>query len=208
MRRRKDDGPLPSAAEVVICECAAGPACSEGSVMDPLRWFWRNSRGARGATGECRAGTVGEAEELDGAEGGSRGGARGEPVLCMGLGGGAGRGSTREVLIRTTAVVKEENTDAWLPSLPRGQRNRPVLGRLYDTVPCPPSPLSPALSPIPAPCHPASLCTLVLPRNLSPHTTIRIILISYRSYAAAGEPPRSLLYSVSLYHTLCSVCSE
>ena len=29
-------------------------ACSDGSVMDPRRWFWRNSRGASGVTGEWR----------------------------------------------------------------------------------------------------------------------------------------------------------
>ena len=30
-------------------------ACREGSVMDPRRWFWRNSRGARGVTWFWRA---------------------------------------------------------------------------------------------------------------------------------------------------------
>lgn len=31
-----------------------GAACREGSVIEPRRWFWRNSRGARGVTGVCR----------------------------------------------------------------------------------------------------------------------------------------------------------
>ena len=38
-------------------------ACREGSVMDPRRWFWRNSRGANGETGEWREGAV-EREEI------------------------------------------------------------------------------------------------------------------------------------------------
>ncbi len=48
--RRKGDE-MPDAEGPLVKLGGRGPACSEGSVMDPRLWFWRNSRGARGDTG-------------------------------------------------------------------------------------------------------------------------------------------------------------
>lgn len=52
--RRKEDDMAGGAAAPDEKAGGVGAACKEGSVMEPRRWFWRNSRGARGVTGVCR----------------------------------------------------------------------------------------------------------------------------------------------------------
>jgi len=48
--------------EALECDGGVGPACKDGSVMDPRRWFCRYSSGAKGVTGEWRGPAIDEEE--------------------------------------------------------------------------------------------------------------------------------------------------